>query len=63
MLNRPNGVQANRGNTYRGTDAIKLAVQNPKLRAVLAGKPLPRERKKPNQPILTMSSKNMSGTI
>ncbi|KAF2130365.1 hypothetical protein P153DRAFT_356146 [Dothidotthia symphoricarpi CBS 119687] len=33
-------------NPYRGKDPVKRLVQNPKLRAIFAGKPLPRERKK-----------------
>ncbi|KAH9864420.1 hypothetical protein J1614_010354 [Plenodomus biglobosus] len=32
-------------NTYRGNDPIKRMVQNPKLRAILAGKPMPKERR------------------
>jgi len=63
MLNRPENVSAGRGNKYRGKDVIKRAVQNPKLRAVLAGKPLPRPQKKQLQPLLTMDRKNMGGAI
>lgn len=33
-------------NPYRGKDPIKRLVQNDKLRALLAGKPMPRQRKK-----------------
>jgi hypothetical protein len=33
-------------NTYRGTDTIKKLAQNKKLQAVLAGKGMPKERKK-----------------
>jgi hypothetical protein len=33
-------------NTYGGKDPIKRLVQNPKLQAILAGKPIPAERKK-----------------
>lgn len=43
-------------NTYRGKDKIKKMVQNEKLRAVLAGKPVPRERQvsREQKPQLTM---------
>lgn len=41
-------------NTYKGKDKIKRAVQNPKLRAILAGRRLPRPRRKHNEPVLRM---------
>lgn len=63
MVNRPKGFRPYRGNTYRGDDAIKRAVQNPKLRAILAGKPLPRPRKDHDQPLLVTNNKNMGGII
>jgi hypothetical protein len=34
-------------NNYRGKDPIKRLVQNKKLQAILADKPVPRERRKP----------------
>jgi hypothetical protein len=33
-------------NTYRGKDPIKRLCQNKKLQAILAGKPIPKERQK-----------------
>ncbi|KAF1941325.1 hypothetical protein EJ02DRAFT_455262 [Clathrospora elynae] len=43
-------------NTYRGKNEIKLMVQNPNLRAIFAGKPYPKERKKASgeKPVLRM---------
>jgi hypothetical protein len=43
-------------NTYRGPDTIKRMVQNPTLRAVLAGKRVPTERRKSGEekPMLRM---------
>lgn len=54
MFNKPlNEGQSNRGdkrprpkNNYRGKDPIKKMVQNKKLQAIFAGKPIPKERKK-----------------
>jgi hypothetical protein len=41
---------------YRGTDIVKRAVTNPKLRAIFADRPYPRERKKSGgeRPVLKM---------
>jgi hypothetical protein len=43
---RPIRMHNTPSSAYRGTNPIKRAVTNPRLRAVLAGKPVPRERKK-----------------
>ncbi|KAF2689999.1 hypothetical protein K458DRAFT_383131 [Lentithecium fluviatile CBS 122367] len=54
LINKPPRSQANRGDTYRGNDPIKLKVQNPKLRAIFADKPIPRTPKKHDEPVLRM---------
>lgn len=54
LTNKAKGIQGNRGNSYRGKDAIKRKVQNPKLRAIFADKPLPRAPKKHDELVLRM---------
>lgn len=47
-------------NTYRGKDPIKKLVTNPKLRAILAGRAPPKQRKKPDRPDLRMGASRIT---